>query len=161
MVGAMVENEQFEADYMYMKEAIKEAEASLNTGGIPIGAVLVREGEIIGRGHNSLLQKNSTILHAEMDCIENSGRLRGEDYKKCTLYTTLSPCEMCSGTILLYKIPRVVMGENENLKGPEALLIEAGIELVNLDLSECRELLGNYILQNNDLWEEEIERVHE
>jgi len=161
MVSVMVKNEQVEADIKYMKEAIKEAKTSLNTDGIPIGAVLVKEGNIVGRGHNNLLQKNSTILHAEMDCIENSGRLKGEDYKKCTLYTTLSPCEMCSGTILLYKIPRVVMGENKNLKGPEDLLIDAGIELVNMDLSECKELLGNYINQNSDLWEEEIERVHE
>ncbi len=156
MVKAMVEN-----DYKYMKEAIKEAKNSLSTSGIPIGAVLVVDGIVVGRGHNSLLQKKSSILHAEMDCIEKSGRLSGEDYKKSTLYTTLSPCEMCSGAILLYKIPRVVIGENENLKGPEDYLCEEGVELVNMDLSECKELLGNYILQNPDLWNEEIERIHE
>src|SRR5665811_1697583 len=110
-------------DHRYMKEAIKEAQKSLNQNGIPIGAVLVENGNIIGRGHNKLLQNGSTILHAEMDCIENAGRLKGADYKKCTLYTRLSPCEMCSGAVLLYKIPRVVMGENETLKGPEEYLI--------------------------------------
>lgn len=155
----MIETNKLEDDYKFMKEALKEAKKSLNNGGIPIGAVLVKDGIIVGRGHNNLLQKKSSILHAEMDCIEKSGRLKGEDYKRCTLYTTLSPCEMCSGTIILYKIPRVVMGENENLKGPENCLIEEGVELVNLDLSECKELLGSYIVQKPDLWDSEIERI--
>lgn len=97
----------------FLEEALKEAKKSLKEGGIPIGAVLVEENQIIGRGHNRLLQNKSTILHAEMDCLENSGRLKGLDYKKCTLYTTLMPCDMCSGLILLYKIPQVVTGENE------------------------------------------------
>lgn len=157
----MNENEQLEADYRYMGEAIKEAVYSLNTGGIPIGALLVKDGVIIGRGHNSLLQKKSTILHAEMDCIENSGRLTGKDYKKTTLYTTLSPCEMCSGAIMLYKIPRVVIGENENLKGPESVLVESGVELINLDIPECKKMLGNFIHKNQKLWEQEIERIRE
>ena len=122
---------------------------------------MVEDNEIIGRGHNRLLQRNSTILHAEMDCIENSGRLRGSDYKKCTLYTTLSPCEMCTGAILLYKIPKVVIGQNMTLKGPEESLIEAGVELINLDLSKSKEILEDYIKKNHDLWEEEIERIHE
>lgn len=108
-----------EKDHKFMNEAIIEAKKSLKEGGIPIGAVLVENDEIIGRGHNRLLQKDSSILHGEMDCIENAGKLKGEDYKSCILYTTLSPCEMCSGTILLYKIPKVVMGENKTLKGPE------------------------------------------
>lgn len=150
-----------EQDQSYMKEAIKEAKMSLNQGGIPIGAVLVENDVIIGRGHNKLLQNGSTILHAEMDCIENAGRLKGDDYKKCTLYTTLSPCEMCSGTILLYKIPCVVMGENITLKGPEAYLTKNGVLLVNLDLQECKDLIGNYINKNPELWDQEIERVHE
>lgn len=150
-----------EEDHRYMKEAIKEAKISLTQGGIPIGAILVERGNIIGRGHNKLLQNGSTILHAEMDCIENSGRLKGEDYKKCTLYTTLSPCEMCSGTILLYKIPRVVIGENITLTGPEEYLTKNGVLLVNLDLQECKDLIGNYIIKNRDLWDQEIERVHE
>ncbi len=148
-------------DNQYMREAISEAEKSLNQGGIPIGAVLVENGNIISRGHNKLLQDGSTILHAEMDCIENAGRLKGSDYKKCTIYTTLSPCEMCSGTIILYKIPRVVMGENETLKGPEDYLIENGVEIENMDLDECKDLIGNFILRNPELWDEEIERVHD
>jgi tRNA(Arg) A34 adenosine deaminase TadA len=148
-------------DHRYMKEAIKEAQKSLNQNGIPIGAVLVENGNIIGRGHNRLLQNGSTILHAEMDCIENAGRLKGVDYKKCTLYTTLSPCEMCSGAVLLYKIPRVVMGENETLKGPEEYLIENGVELINMDLEECKYIIGDFIRKNPDLWDEEIERVHD
>jgi len=148
-------------DIDYMMEAINEAKKSLKSGGIPIGAVMVEDNEIIGRGHNRLLQRNSTILHAEMDCIENSGRLRGSDYKKCTLYTTLSPCEMCTGAILLYKIPKVVIGQNMTLKGPEESLIEAGVELINLDLSKSKEILEDYIKKNHDLWEEEIERIHE
>jgi tRNA(Arg) A34 adenosine deaminase TadA len=148
-------------DLQYMKEAIIEAKKSLMEGGIPIGAVLVENEHIIGRGHNRLLQDNSTILHAEMDCIENAGRLKGAEYKKCTLFTTLSPCEMCSGTIMLYKIPRVVMGENETLKGPEDYLMANGVEILNLDLDECKHLIGNYILKNPDLWDVEIERVHD
>jgi cytosine deaminase len=150
-----------EQDKRYMKEAIKEAKISFSQGGIPIGAVLVEKDIIIGRGHNKLLQNGSTILHAEMDCIENAGRLKGTDYKKCTIYTTLSPCEMCSGTILLYKIPRVVMGENITLRGPEEYLTKNGILLINLDLQECKDLIGNYINKNPELWDQEIERVHE
>ncbi len=150
-----------EKNHLYMKEAIKEAKISLKESGIPIGAVLVENENIIGRGHNKLLQDNSTILHAEMDCIENAGRLKGVDYKKCTLYTTLSPCEMCSGTIILYKIPRVVMGENKTLKGPEEYLIENGVEVINMDLEECKTILENFIQKNPDLWDEEIERVHD
>lgn len=148
-------------DYTYMKEAIKEAEKSLEQNGIPIGAVLVEDGKIIARGHNRLLQNVSVILHAEMDCFENAGRLAGSDYKRCTLYTTLSPCEMCSGTIMLYKIPRVVIGENDTLMGPEENLKQAGVEIVNLDLDECKALIGNFIEENHELWVEEIERIHE
>ena len=148
-------------DTKYMIEAVNEAKKSLNSGGIPIGAVMVEDNKIIGRGHNRLLQKNSTILHAEMDCIENSGRLRGSDYKKCTLYTTLSPCEMCTGAILLYKIPKVVIGQNMTLKGPEESLIDAGVELINLDHSKTIEILEDYIKKNPDIWGEEIERIHE
>ena len=150
-----------EKNHLYMKEAIKEAKISLKESGIPIGAVLVENKNIIGRGHNKLLQDDSTILHAEMDCIENAGRLKGVDYKKCTLYTTLSPCEMCSGTIILYKIPRVVMGENKTLKGPEEYLIENGVEVINMDLDECKIILENFIQKNPDLWNEEIERVRD
>ena len=143
----------------FIQEAIKEAKKSLKEGGIPIGAVLVQNGNIISRGHNRLIQKGSTILHGEMDCIENAGRLKGMEYGKCTLYTTLSPCEMCSGMLLLYKIPRVVMGENETLKGPEELLMENGVEVVNLNLPECRKMMQDYIKNNSELWSEEMERV--
>jgi cytosine deaminase len=142
-----------------MKEAIKEANKGLSESGIPIGAVLVKNGEIIARGHNNLLQKNSVILHGEMDCIENAGRLNGEDYQKTTLYTTLSPCEMCSGMILLYKIPLVVIGENETLKGPEEYLMKNGIELINLDLGECKDIMNKYIEDNPETWNCELEKV--
>jgi len=143
----------------FMQEALKEARKSLKDGGIPIGAVLVQDGKIISRGHNQLLQRGSTVLHGEMDCIENAGRLKGADYRRCTLYTTLSPCEMCSGMIILYKIPKVVIGENETLKGPEALLREKGVEVLNLNLPECRKLMEDYIKKNSELWNEEMERV--
>ncbi len=149
-------------DYLqFMREAIIEAKTSLMDGGIPIGAVLVENSNIIGRGHNKLLQNSSIILHAEMDCIENAGRLKGADYKKCTLYTTLSPCEMCAGAIILYKIPTVVMGENDTLKGPEQYLKQNGVKLVNMDLDECKNMIGKYIEKNPELWDEEIERVHD
>lgn len=143
----------------FMQEAIQEARKSLNEGGIPIGAVLVDDSKIVGRGHNRLLQNESNILHAEMDCLENAGKLKGTDYKKCTLYTTLIPCEMCTGLILLYKIPKVVAGENETFPGPEDYLEEHGVELVNLDLDECKELIAEYIQGNQEVWDEEIERV--
>lgn len=148
-----------EKNHKFMQEAIKEAKKSLKEGGIPIGAVLVKDNEIIGRGHNRSRQDMSTILHAEMDCLENSGHLRGVDYKKCTLYTTLSPCDMCTGLILLYKIPKVVIGENESFPGPEDYLLEHGVELTNLNLQECKNMMQNYIKHNQDIWDEEIERV--
>lgn len=143
----------------YIREAIKEARKSLEEGGIPIGAVLVEDDKIVGRGHNRLIQDGSTILHAEMDCLESAGKLKGADYKRCTLYTTLVPCEMCSGLILLYNIPKVVAGENETFGGPEEYLKEHGVELVNLDLDDCKELMAEYIRNNPDVWDEEIERV--
>ncbi|HML05555.1 MAG TPA: nucleoside deaminase [Methanobacterium sp.] len=148
-----------EEHYKFMKEAIKEANKGLCESGIPIGAVIVKDGEIIARGHNNLLQKNSAILHGEMDCIENAGRLKGEDYQKMTLYTTLSPCEMCSGMILLYKIPKVVIGENDTLKGPEEYLIENGVEVINLNLDECKDIMNGYIEKNPETWDNELEKV--
>lgn len=143
----------------FMKEAIKEAKKSLMESGIPIGSVLVEKGEIISRGHNRLLQDNSAILHGEMDCIENAGRLTGKDYKKTTLYTTLSPCEMCSGMILLYKIPEVVIGENKTLKGPEESLIKEGVKVTNLDLDECKSIMNKFIKENPDVWKRELEKI--
>ena len=108
-------------DLKFMKEALREARQGLREGGIPIGAVLVKDGRVIGRGHNRRVQKKSAILHAEMDCLENAGRLKAKDYRRCVIYSTLSPCDMCTGAILLYKIPRVVIGENKNLQGPGKL----------------------------------------
>ncbi|MFA0832671.1 MAG: nucleoside deaminase [Methanobacterium formicicum] len=140
----------------FMTEAMKEAEKSLNNGGIPIGAVLVKNGEIIGRGHNKRIQLGSSILHAEMDCLENAGRMKSLDYQNCIIYTTLSPCAMCSGAIILYKIPMVVMGENENFKGQEQYLKDNGVKLLNLNLDSCKKILGTFIESNLKLWNEDI-----
>ena len=138
-----------------MQEAIKEARKGLAEGGIPIGSVLVKGGRIIGRGHNRRVQKKSAILHAEMDCLENAGRLKAADYRKCTIYSTLSPCSMCTGAILLYGIPRVVIGENRTFKGPESYS-RRRVKLLNLDLAECRELMEGFIKARPELWYEDI-----
>ncbi len=140
----------------FMRQAIIEAKKGLNEKGIPIGSVLVFNNKIIGRGHNERVQKKSSILHAEMDCLENAGRLSEKQYLKCTLYSTLSPCDMCSGAVLLYKIPRVVIGENKNFKGPEAYLKKRGVKLINLNSKECIELMHNFIKSNPKLWFEDI-----
>jgi cytosine deaminase len=139
-----------------MKEALREARKGLREGGIPIGSVLVKDGKIIGRGHNRRIQKNSAILHAEMDCLENAGRLSAKDYKKCILYSTLSPCDMCTGAILLYKIPVVVIGENKTFKGPEAYSRRRGVRLINLDLPECKKMMRDFIAAKPKLWNEDI-----
>lgn len=146
-------------DRHFMMEAIKEARKSLEEGGIPIGAVLVKDDIIVARGHNRLLQHDSPILHGEMDCIQNAGRLKGMDYQRSTLYATLSPCTMCSGTVLLYNIPRVVIGENTTLIGPEKLLKDNGVEVVVLGIDECREILEKYIEENPEIWDSELEKV--
>lgn len=140
----------------FMQEAIKEAKKGLRTGGIPIGAVLVKGGRIIGRGHNRRVQEGSAILHAEMDCLENAGRLKARDYRKCVIYSTLSPCDMCSGAILLYKIPTVVIGENATFKGPETYSKRRGVRIVNLDLPECRRMMADFIRRKPRLWFEDI-----
>ncbi len=140
----------------YMKEAIREARKGLREGGIPIGSVLVKNGRIIGRGHNRRVQKGSAILHAEMDCLENAGRLKAGDYEKCVIYSTLSPCDMCTGAILLYKIPTVVIGENKTFKGPEAYSRKRGVKLINLDLSECKRMMRDFIAAKPRLWNEDI-----
>ena len=140
----------------FMLEAVKEAQKGLREGGIPIGAVLVKGGKIIGRGHNRRVQKKSAILHAEMDCLENAGRLKAKDYKKCVIYSTLSPCSMCTGAILLYKIPVVVIGENKTFKGPEAYSKKQGVTLVNLDMPECKTMMADFILAKPALWNEDI-----
>lgn len=146
-------------DAYFMNEAIVEAQKSLNEGGIPIGAVLVKDGDIISRGHNRLIQNGSVILHAEMDAIENAGRLNYEDYCKCTLYTTLSPCAMCSGAVILYNIPRVVIGENTTLMGAENFLECNGVEISVLNDFKCRDLFLNFACNNPEIWDEELAKV--
>ncbi len=146
-------------DDYFMGEAIKEAEKSLDEGGIPIGAVLIRDGKVISRGHNRLIQDDSVVLHAEMDAIENAGRLNYEDYRKCTLYTTLSPCPMCSGAVILYNIPRVVIGENTTLMGAEDFLRCNDVEVVVLDDERCRDLFLKFTSDNCEIWDEELKKV--
>lgn len=143
-------------DLFFMKEAVKEARLGQKNGGIPIGSVLVKNNRVIGRGHNRRVQEDSVILHAEMSCLENAGRFKAVNYKNCTLYSTLSPCDMCSGAILLYNIPRLVIGENENFRGPEEYLEKRGVDVVNLNLEECKTILGNFIHENPVLWYEDI-----
>jgi len=139
----------------FMQEAVREAKKGLREGGIPIGSVLVKDGKIIGRGRNRRVQKKSAVLHAEMDCLENAGRLKAEDYRRCTIYSTLSPCDMCTGAILLYKIPLVVMGENKTFKGPEACSRKRA-RLLNLDLKECKDMMAEFIRSRPELWNEDI-----
>ena len=146
-------------DYFFMQEALDEAEKSLTEGGLPIGAVIVKDGEIISRGHNRLIQNDSVILHAEMDAIENAGRLNYEDYKKCTLYTTLSPCPMCSGAVILYNIPRVVIGENTTLMGAENLLEVNDVEVTVLDDIRCRDMFLKFTCNNCEIWDDELKKV--
>jgi creatinine deaminase len=141
---------------IYLKEAIAEAKQGLAEGGIPIGSVLVIDGEIVGRGHNRRVQSGNPILHAEMDCIQNAGRLKAAAYAKSTLYSTLSPCWMCSGTALLYKIPRIVIGENVNFRGPEQYMRDANVELLLMNDRECVELMSRFIKSHPELWYEDI-----
>lgn len=146
-------------DDYFMGEAIKEAQKSLDEGGIPIGAVLVKDSEIISRGHNRLIQNDSVLFHAEMDAIENAGRLNYEDYIKCTLYTTLSPCPMCSGAVILYNIPKVVIGENTTLMGAENLLRCNGVEVIVLNDLRCRDLFLKFAANNPEVWDDELSKV--
>jgi cytosine deaminase len=140
----------------FLEAAIDEARKGLAEGGIPIGSVLVIDGHIVGRGHNRRVQKGSAILHAEMDCLENAGRLKAADYRRATLYSTLSPCDMCSGTALLYGIPRVVVGENRTFQGPEAYVQSRGVALVIVDDPECVRLMEDFIAAHPELWNEDI-----
>jgi cytosine deaminase len=135
----------------FMQAAIEEAKLGLSEGGIPIGSVLVIDGRIVGRGHNRRVQKGSAILHAEMDCIENAGRLKASDYRRAVLYSTLSPCDMCSGTALLYKIPKIVIGENKTFRGPEDYLRSRGVELVILNDSTCIQVMEAFIAAHPEL----------
>jgi len=140
----------------FLQAAIEEAKLGLKEGGIPIGSVLVIDGKIVGRGHNRRVQKGSAILHAEMDCFENAGRLKAKDYQRALLYSTLSPCDMCSGTALLYKIPKIVIGENKTFQGPEEHLRERGVELVILNNADCIQLMEDFIAARPELWNEDI-----
>ena len=143
----------------FLKMAIDEARAGLAEGGIPIGSVLVIDGRVAGRGHNRRVQKGSAILHAEMDCLENAGRLSPADYRRSVLYSTLSPCDMCSGTALLYNIPRIVIGENRTFQGPEDYVRSRGVTLEIVDDAECNNLMQEFIAMNPGLWNEDIGEV--
>lgn len=140
----------------FLQAAIEEARKGLNKGGIPIGSVLVIDGTIVGRGHNQRVQQNSVIRHAEMDCLENAGRLRPSDYRRATLYSTLSPCDMCSGTVLLYKIPRVIIGENRTFKGPEDYVRSRGVNVEVVHNLACMQLMEQFIRDHPTLWNEDI-----
>lgn len=139
-----------------MQAAVDEAKAGLAEGGIPIGSALVIDGKVVGRGHNRRVQKGSAVLHAEMDCLENAGRLTAKDYARATLYSTLSPCDMCTGAILLYKVPKVVIGENRTFKGPEDYSRSRGVVLTVLDDAECVRLMEDFIKAKPSLWNEDI-----
>lgn len=140
----------------YLQAAIDEARQGLEEGGIPIGSVLVLDGHLVARGHNRRVQRGSAILHAEMDCIENAGRLKATDYRRSVLYSTLSPCDMCSGITLLYGIPKVVIGENRTFQGPEDYVRSRGVELQIVDSEECYQLMQNFIAAHPELWNEDI-----
>lgn len=140
----------------FLKAALDEAKKGLAAGGIPIGSVLVLDGQIIGRGHNQRVQHGSVIHHAEMNCLENAGRQKASVYQRCTLYSTLSPCPMCSGAALLYKIPRVIVGENVTFQGPEAYVRSQGVEVTILQDPECIQLMRDFIAARPELWNEDI-----
>jgi creatinine deaminase len=141
---------------LFLQAAIEEARQGLAEGGIPIGSVLVIDGQIVGRGHNQRVQRGSAILHAEMDCLEKAGRLKAADYRRSVLYSTLSPCDMCSGTALLYGIPRIVIGENRTFQGPEDYVRSRGVELEIVDDAGCVELMRRFIAARPELWNEDI-----
>jgi len=140
----------------FMSAAIAEAELGLREGGIPIGSVLVHHGKIIGRGHNRRVQNGSVVLHGEMDALENAGRQSARIYSECTIYTTLSPCSMCSGAVLLYGIPKVVIGENQTFMGEEELLRSRGVAIQVLQDAKCIDLMTAFIRANPTLWNEDI-----
>ena len=141
---------------VFLQEAINEAKKGLEEGGIPIGSVIVHKGEVFGRGHNRRVQNGSVVLHGEMDAFENGGRQPAEVYQNSVLYTTLSPCPMCTGAILLYGIPKVVIGENETFMGEEELLRQRGVEVVLADSEECKKMMRDFIRECPELWNEDI-----
>lgn len=143
-------------DGRYLDAAMAEARKGLEAGGIPIGSVLVVNGDIVGRGHNQRVQRGSVVLHAEMDCLENAGRLAPSVYRRATIYSTLSPCSMCTGAILLYGIPHVVIGERETFAGPQHLLEDQGVVVENRNDQKCIEMMETFIATNPELWSEDI-----
>jgi creatinine deaminase len=143
-------------DREFMKLAVEQARTGLAEGGIPIGAALVCDGEVLGVGRNRRVQDGSVIRHGETDCLENVGRLPARTYGRCTLYTTLSPCHLCAGAVLLYKIPRVVVGENRTFEATEELLREHGVEVVVLDVDECVAMMRDFVERFPELWNEDI-----
>ena len=144
------------ADDVFLDVSIAEARKSRDAGGIPIGSVLAVDGEITGRGHNQRVQRGSVVLHAEMDCLENAGRMSAATYQRATIYSTLSPCAMCTGAILLYGIPRLVVGENQTFLGPQHLLEEAGVEVVVVNDERCINMMLEFIAAEPALWNEDI-----
>lgn len=141
---------------IFLQAAIEEARKGLTEGGIPIGSVLVIDGQIVGRGHNRRIQKGSAILHGEMDAIENAGRLKANDYRRAVLYSTLSPCDMCSGMALLYRIPRIVIGENRTFQGPEEYVRSRGVIVEIADDPDCVRMMEDFIRSKPELWNEDI-----
>lgn len=140
----------------FLDAAIEEARASLAEGGIPIGSVLVIDGDIVGRGHNRRVQQGSVVLHAEMDCLESAGRLPASSYRRSVLYSTLSPCDMCSGAVLLYGIPKIVIGENRTFRGPEEYTASRGVTIEVRDDPRCLALMDEFVATNPTLWNEDI-----
>jgi len=140
----------------FLAAAIEEARLGLHEGGIPIGSVLVLDGEIVGRGHNRRVQRGSAVLHAEMDALENAGRMSGADYRRSVLYSTLSPCDMCSGAVLLYGIGRVIVGENRTFCGPEDYVRSRGVDLLVVDDPACVDMMETFIAERPELWNEDI-----
>jgi cytosine/creatinine deaminase len=140
----------------FLETAIEEARKGLASGGIPIGSVLVIDDKIVGRGHNQRVQRKSSILHAEMDCLESAGRLATDLYRRATLYSTLSPCDMCSGAVLLYKIPRVIVGENRTFRGPEDYLTARGVQVTVCDDPTCVAMMRQFQREHPELWNEDI-----
>ena len=143
-------------DYGFMNEALAQARLGASEGGIPIGAVLVVDGAIVGRGRNRRLQRGDPVLHGEIDCLRDAGRRRASDYRRAVLYTTLSPCPMCSGAVLLFGIPRVVLAENRTFRGAEAWLRQSGVELVNLDRNDAYDAMQSFIARRPNVWAEDI-----
>ena len=141
---------------VFFKEAVNQAKKGLSEGGIPIGSVIAHKGKILGKGHNRRIQKGSVVLHGEMDALENAGRQDAKVYKESTIYTTLSPCPMCTGAILLYGISKVVIGENKTFMGAEDLLRSHGVEVIVLNDKECVQLMEDFIKNNPELWNEDI-----